>query len=64
MSTSFEIKLLLDILKYLPIADIIKTCSSLQPTEYQTICKSNNLWKYLLYRDYGIFIPIIREIER
>lgn len=60
----FESKLLLDILKYLPISDIVKTCSSLPLPEYQKICSNNDLWKYLLYRDYAVFMPIISILER
>ena len=61
---SLDINLLSDILKHLPIADILNTCSSLPSQSYQTVCKNQPLWKYLLYRDYGVFSPVIHSIER
>ena len=63
MSTQITTDLLPNILSNLPIADIIKTCSSLTPNRYQRVCKNNQLWRFLLYRDYDLFSPIIVELE-
>ena len=60
----FEPKLLSYILYNMSIRDILNTCSSLTPTVYQNICKDENLWKELLYRDYEIFNPIINELTQ
>lgn len=64
MSQLSEKRLLIDIIKHLPIEYILKTCASLTPNEYQTVCKNNDLWRYLLYRDYKVFTPIINKLER
>ena len=61
MAHLFDIQLLQEVLKHLPLPDILKTCSSL-PAQ-QTICRNSQLWKYLLYRDYRTFAPIIEKSQ-
>lgn len=61
---SFEPKLLANILIHLDIQDILRTCSALTPTKYQSVCKNSDLWKSLLYRDYEIFSSLIKTLER
>ena len=38
--------------KYLPYQDIINLC--IISSELNQICKSNSVWKYLLFRNFGI----------
>ena len=37
--------------EYLTVGEILKLCRSNK--EFSTICKSEKLWKYLIYRDFG-----------
>lgn len=58
----FEQKLIPDILSYLPVREIGRICSSAPSRAWRRLCRDENLWRHLLYRDYGTFAPIIREL--
>lgn len=60
----FEWKLIPDVLSHLPIGKIARVCSAPHSRQWQQLCRDNNLWRHLLYRDYATFAPIIRELER
>ena len=41
--------------EYLTVGEILKLCRSNK--EFSTICKSQDLWKYLIMRDFGDHVP-------
>lgn len=48
-----------------PITEINRICSSLTQSRFQRICRDENLWKQLLYRDYGsLYGNIISSVVR
>lgn len=64
MANLFEPNIFPQILGHLPIGDILHTCSGGLSRQYQSLCKDQPLWRRLLYRDYGTFSPLLRELER
>lgn len=61
-TNTFERKLVPDILQHISVNDISQFCTS--SSEYQQLCQNQELWRYLLYRDYSTFSPIITSLER
>lgn len=61
---NFEPRILQNISEHLTGPELVSICRKLPVETYQKICRDEQFWRKILYRDYSVFLPIIKQLER